>query len=499
NQTKDALAAHDYTRALAHGIGYAVPFVGPTVAKSMEQSGAENYPGAAGTLTGLIGPALIQGGIEEAIEPKTAITPSTTETLALRQALRPSDKDLLFNQRVSDAWPRIQEQVAENGTPKTLPEFDDLLKNAKKQVWAESSDLLNQAQSSRPPVKGLLPSAPGEIETAVPGVRGTQPGGVYPAESYPTERFNQSEMEPGETLSPLTPGYKSGGAHPELSGELTNPGVLSTRDTAALTATRDRLNSVISDQSHFETLSPGEQSAYLAQADRLNRLLEPGPEMPHGPTISGDVIADAIQQSIRPRNRFLQSSAYNELQDRANAYRGRQIPLTDAEDFLQDANTEAKGWYSQATRDPHGPQLGASAAAEATAIRSQLYKAIDSLTESDPGTAARLKREYGALDALHDYTAKRIPVFARQAPLNLAQQLLLGAARIAFLLDEHYFRALLVPFLSATAASKLNTTEFLVRRAVSPPLEIPPLLRRGIKVGGRAGVAGTAVASQPSS
>ena len=53
NQAKDALANKDYIRAGVHGVGYALPFVGPLIAKAGEQANAHNFAGAAGTTAGV--------------------------------------------------------------------------------------------------------------------------------------------------------------------------------------------------------------------------------------------------------------------------------------------------------------------------------------------------------------------------------------------------------------------------------------------------------------
>jgi hypothetical protein len=271
--------------------------------------------------------------------------------------------------------------------------------------------------------------------------------------------------------------FLAGGEHPEMSGKLTNPGVLNTRDTAIITATRDRLGSVINDAKKFSQLPQGEQEAYLSQFSRLDKLLQPGPNVPYGPAIDGNAVASAIESSIRPRPQLFGSSSVQELLSRANAYRGRRIPLTDAEELLQDANREASSWYL--SPDPHGPQFQASAAAEASAIRQQLYKQIDQLTKSAPGTAAQLKRTYGALSALSDFTSKRIPVVSRQAPLNLAEQLAAGGGGAllaeALLHQTGDLKSLLaapVPWAAARLAKHVNSPEFLIEHALQPPTQI---------------------------
>jgi hypothetical protein len=57
-QSKDAFGKGDYVRSALHGLGYAVPLVGPLVAKAGEQSQAHNFAGAAGTTIGTVAPIL---------------------------------------------------------------------------------------------------------------------------------------------------------------------------------------------------------------------------------------------------------------------------------------------------------------------------------------------------------------------------------------------------------------------------------------------------------
>lgn len=442
-----------------------------------------DYPGLVAETAVPIAENIALGKVMEKILPaaKTAeaTVPTAAERLKLKQAIRPG-KDIRFDQHLDTAWGDLKDQVAQKGAPENLTQLDDQIKDAKKNLWEKSTELREKAAAVRPPIKGALPPATGEIETGVQQVRGESPGGVIPAERRaivpeapggPSASVAEFPMEPVNA-----PQFLSGGAHPEMSGELTNPAVMSTRSAEVLRATRDRLVQVINNPEHFNSLSPTEQTAYVSQARRLSTLLEPGPRVPYGPAIDGSAVANAIERSIRPRTRMLKGGTLSELQSRADAYRGQKIPLNEAEDLLQDANREAAAWYQQATRDPHGPAYQVSSAAEAQAIREQLYKQIDQLADVDPGTAKDLKRRYGALDALHDHVVKRIPVAERQAPLNLAQQLSLGALALpAVFHDVHAAMAAPVPYAIATAARKMNSPEFLVKSALRPPMEAPEL------------------------
>jgi hypothetical protein len=507
----------------------------PAVAEAAQN---KDWPGLAAETVTPIAENIALGKLMPGGNEADAALPTTGEKAMMRRALRPQDRDLRFDQHVQNAWPDVKAQVAQKGAPADLPDFDNMLKDAKKGVWDEYTAIKNKAATSRPEIKGLLQAPAAEIDTGVQQVKGEAPGGVIPAESRsilkkgPPASFVQAARKdaPGATVGGKAPGigstnatvpqrilgtqpeigsqysvvpdsvmgpktvqseqFLSGGAHPEMSGRLTDPATLITRDPVALRATRDRLAGVMNNEDHWASLSPSEQTAYTSQLNRLNNLLKPGPATPYGPAIDGNAVASAIEQSIRPRTRLLQGGVLNELQSRAEAYRGRQIPINDAEELLQDANREASAWYSQATRDPHGPAYAVSSAAEAGAIRDQMYRMIDTLSGSDPGAAKSLKQRYGALDALHDYTAKRIPVASRQAPLNLWEGggLVAGAEMLAQAQDLRHLLGAPVPWMMAKAAKRVNSPEFLLKAATSP-YRVPAPIRGAIAAGAK----GTAI------
>lgn len=421
---------------------------------------------------------------------EATVTP--TRTTMLSRALRPGGKAAKnFSQNVQNAFPAIQDEIAQNQgqVPSTLGEFHDLVGNARKRVWSQIQDMLTTAQNTRQPVRGLLPAPKAELQTGVQKVTGEAPSAVLDAESQPANRFGQPPFQ-SDSFTPLRseqpPQFLSGGAHPEMSGSLTNPATLLTRDTSALQATRARLASVVNDPETFSNLGPAEQEAYSAQLDRLNKLLEPGPDVPHGPTVDGSVVADAIQKSVRPRTKL--TGNQGSVQSIADAYRGRKFSLTQAEELLQDANREASSWYL--SKDPHGPQLQASAAAEAQAIRGELYKQIDALTEADPGKYAALKKTYGGLEALQDFAAKRLPVVTRQAPLNLLEggSLVAGLELLSHAHDLKSAAASPLPFLAAKAVRYANSPDFLIKQALKQPSNVPMPIRAAAVGGTRAGI-----------
>lgn len=419
-------------------------------------------------------------------------TATPTRTTMLSRALRPGGKQAKnFKSNVQNAYPAIQDEIARNNgeVPSTLGEFHDLVGSARKRVWSQIQDMISQAQSTRKPVKGLLQAPQAELQTGVQKVVGEGKGGTFPAESQPANRFGQPPFQ-SDAFTPLRdeqpPQFLSGSEHPELSGRLTNPGTMLTRDTSALQATRARLASVVNDSESFSKLGPAEQEAYSAQLDRLNKLLEPGPDVPHGPTVDGSVIADAIQKSVRPRTKL--TGAQGSVQSIADAYRGRKFSLTQAEELLQDANREASSWYL--SRDPHGPQMQASAAAEAQAIRGELYKQIDGLTKSNPGKYGQLKKTYGGLEALQDFAAKRLPVVTRQAPVNLLEGggILAGLEMLSRAHDLKSAAASPLPFLAAKGARYVNSPDFLIKQALKQPSNVPAPIRAAAVGATRGGI-----------
>lgn len=139
-------------------------------------------------------------------------------------------------------------------------------------------------------------------------------------------------------------------------------------------------------------------------------------------TIDGSPIADAMISSMN--NRFVSQNPKEaqKIVQMAETYR-REIPLGEAEDFLQSANNDLHSYYAKnkvgqgaAKADPSVGHV----VAEADALRAELYKKLDSLTGSN---AAELKRVYGALSNLQEAAVKRANVAARQNTDSLSEQL----------------------------------------------------------------------------
>jgi hypothetical protein len=146
------------------------------------------------------------------------------------------------------------------------------------------------------------------------------------------------------------------------------------------------------------------------------------PNAPSIATIDGNKVADAMMRSIDARTAAQNPALVQRITKVANTYR-REMPIDEAEEFLQSANNELNSYYAKnkvgqqvAARDPETGHV----VAEAGALRDALYKKLDELT--GPG-AADLKRRYGALSNFEDVLLKRQNVALRQQPESLAEQI----------------------------------------------------------------------------
>lgn len=149
-------------------------------------------------------------------------------------------------------------------------------------------------------------------------------------------------------------------------------------------------------------------------------------------TIDGNAIADQMVNSIDKRTALQNPELVDKVKAIADTYR-RQIPLNEAEDFLQSANKDLNTYY---TKNKVGRQVAendpeiSSTVAEAESLRKALYSKLDQV--SGPG-AAQLKQAYGALTNVEKELYGRQLVAARQAPESLSEQLstVRGAGKIA--------------------------------------------------------------------
>lgn len=350
-----------------------------------------------------------------------------------RQAMRPRDRNLQFAKNVETAHPAIQEELAKRPeAPASMEDWNDVFKSAKTNLWQQYEALLAKGSKFQGKVKALLNAAPGEIDTGVQQVKPTnQPGKLLQAEDRPV--VHGAEGGAGEQefnlQPPNSPQFLSGNEHPEMSGQLTNPATLITRDPAQIKATLGRLQSV-ADAPGFAAFSPSEQTMIRGQIDRLSALIQPGaaPKNYHGPMIDGNKIANSIVGSIDKRSALKYPGQANTIREFADTYR-RPLSPQEAEKFLEYANRESKSYFEAAKQDPHQSAGMQANIAEGNALRKSLYSLLDNV---DPGKAAQLKRTYGSLASLQDYLQKRLPVAERQSPISLQQSINRPLAALQF-------------------------------------------------------------------
>jgi hypothetical protein len=107
-----------------------------------------------------------------------------------------------------------------------------------------------------------------------------------------------------------------------------------------------------------------------------------------------------------------------------------------ANEDLQLFNARLKGYYKQNSMDQAAALKNSAPVAmleaAADSLRDQIYGAIDSQEKLPAGTTAGLRRQYGQLRDIERTFGKRAVVVDRQAPLNVAQVLMLanGATRL---------------------------------------------------------------------
>jgi hypothetical protein len=141
-----------------------------------------------------------------------------------------------------------------------------------------------------------------------------------------------------------------------------------------------------------------------------------------GAMIDGNQIADAMMGSVDKRMAIQNPGVAARIKDIANTYR-RDIPVDEAEDFIQSNNHELTGYYARNKISQQAAQSDPEVAAkiaEGDALRQALYSRIDSLF--GPGVA-QLKKTYGALSNVQKELAGQQIIYARKAPANLGEQL----------------------------------------------------------------------------
>lgn len=242
---------------------------------------------------------------------------------------------------------------------------------------------------------------------------------------------------------------------------------------------------------NVQTLDDARAATLQAKQDVWNEYsnnhLEPGQQS--GAVIDGNKIADAMTSKITRTMELENPAKAQAIRETANLYR-KPIPLSEAEQFLQDSNNALNSYYAKtkvsqrvAARDPEvGPEV-----AKADALRQELNSKLDDIT--GPG-AQQLKQRYGALNTLEDVLNRRINVAERQAPESLIEQMAKKDAAIQT--GKGVFKIATgrplaggadiygaVQGLKAAKSSRLaNDSNFLISKALEKTQPTPPAVLR---------------------
>lgn len=145
-----------------------------------------------------------------------------------------------------------------------------------------------------------------------------------------------------------------------------------------------------------------------------------------GVTLDGNQVANAMVRSIDARTATQSPGLVESVRKVADTYR-HDIPVADAEEFLQSANRDLNTYYAKNKVGQYvakGDPSIASTVAESDALRSALYQKLDQIYGSG---SAKVKQQYGALSNVEKELLNRQNVAARQQPVSLSEQL--SAAR----------------------------------------------------------------------
>lgn len=188
-----------------------------------------------------------------------------------------------------------------------------------------------------------------------------------------------------------------------------------------------------------------------------------------GATIDGNSIADAMMNSIDKRTALQNPNLADKVKSVADTYR-RDIPVGEAEDFLQSVNRDLTTYYQKNKVGRAAAEADPSTAytvAEGDALRNALYDKFNELTGSG---AKDLKQQYGNLLNVEREMLNRRNVAARQQPDSLSEQIATarGYGQIAKGLANFQFGDVIQGVAGKAAASWLkdrNTTDSMITRA----------------------------------
>jgi hypothetical protein len=148
-------------------------------------------------------------------------------------------------------------------------------------------------------------------------------------------------------------------------------------------------------------------------------------------TIDGNAIAAAIRGAVAPRQIAMNTSRnakgaevlsaeIKKIYNWADQYKFKKMPLSQAEDYLQNVNAEIQSFYGKYPAARHAALEAdvpmAAAVKEAEALRKAIGEVIE---KSHP----KVKQIYGALSNLEQEAYRRVNVAKRLAPESLVEQM----------------------------------------------------------------------------
>jgi hypothetical protein len=201
-------------------------------------------------------------------------------------------------------------------------------------------------------------------------------------------------------------------------------------------------------------------------------------------TIDGNDVAAAIRGAIAPRQVAMAttrnskgldviSGGLKKIYNWADHYKHKKMPLSEAEDYLQNVNAQIQGYYAKYPSARHAameanPSM-AAAVKEAEALRAAINQQIST-------AHPKVKEVYGALSNLEQEAYRRVNVSKRLAPESLTEQMskVHAAGEFAWgVARGHPLEAVaaLAKGRAYVQASKIikerNTSDYLIKKAFS--------------------------------
>lgn len=206
-------------------------------------------------------------------------------------------------------------------------------------------------------------------------------------------------------------------------------------------------------------------------------------------TVDGTKIADTIETSVVARQALKDPAGAAAVKKWADTYRAKgKMPLSEAEDFLQNANAELQSFYVKYPAARHASMEADTALASTVKEAEALRKGIgEQIANAHP----KVKEVYGALSNLEAEAYRRVNVSKRLAPESLTEQMSKVHAAGKFALGVvsghplHAVGALAegIAYREAgKAIAKRNTSDYLIKKAFKDFGEYVDKARRGYRI-----------------